>query len=181
MKAFFQKVILKILLSIRTVQQVFLSKFFCQVQQSNPNDSHAKLPKLTLDKFNGELLSWQSFWDEYSVAIHTNSSLSDIEKFNYLRSYLTEATGECIKGLSLALANYQKAVEILKERYGNKQILISSYMDVLVKLPKDDNMKDIDKLRKIYNSLETSVRNLADLGAEILGVEVLFLIIFLLN
>ena len=83
---------------------------------SNPNDSHAKLPKITPDKFKGELLSWQSFWDQYSVAIHTNSSLSDIEKFNYLRSYLTETTGECITGLSLTSANYQKAVEILKER-----------------------------------------------------------------
>ena len=72
-----------------------------------------------------------------------------------------------MKGLSLTSANYQKAVEILKERYGNKQVLISSYMDVFVKLPKADNMKDIDKLRKIYNSLETSVRNLADLGMEI--------------
>ena len=40
-------------------------------------------------------------------------------------------------------------------------------MHVLVKLPKADNMKDIDKLRKIYSSLETSVRNLADLGVEI--------------
>ena len=39
-------------------------------------------------------------------------------------------------------------------------------MDVLVKLPKTDNMKDIDKLRKICNSLEASVRNLADLGVE---------------
>ena len=111
---------------------------------SNPNDSHAKLPKLTLDKFNGEVLSWQSFWDQCSVAIHTNSSVRDIEKFNYLRSYLTEATGECIKGLSLTSANYQKTVEMLKERYGNKQILISSYMDVLEKLPRADNMKDTD-------------------------------------
>ena len=31
-------------------------------------------------------------------------------------------------------------------------------MDVIVKLPRADNMKDLDKLRKIYNSLETSVR-----------------------
>ena len=36
-----------------------------------------------------------------------------------------------------------------------------------MKLPKADNMKDIDKLRKIYNSLKTRVRNLADLGVEI--------------
>ena len=100
---------------------------------SNSNDSHAKLPKLTLDKFNGEVLSWQGYWDQYYVAIHTNSSLSDIGKFNYLRSYLTETTSECVKGLSLTSANYQeKAVEILKELYGNKQVLISSYMDVLV-------------------------------------------------
>ena len=51
---------------------------------SNPNDSHAKLPKLTLSKYNREVLSWQSFWDQYFVAIHTNSSLSDIEKFNVI-------------------------------------------------------------------------------------------------
>ena len=108
-----------------------------------------------------------NFWDQYSVAIHSNSSLSDIEKFNYLRSYLTETTSECIKGLSLTSANYQKAVEILKERYGNTQILISSYVDVLVKLARADNMRVIDKLRKICNSLETSVRNLAELGVEI--------------
>ena len=61
---------------------------------SNPNDSHGKLPKLTLDKFNGEVSSWQSFWDQHFVAIHTNSSLSDIEKFNYLQSYLTETTSD---------------------------------------------------------------------------------------
>ena len=82
---------------------------------SNPNDSYVKLPKVTLGKFNGEILSWQSFWDQYSVAIYANSPLSDIEKFNYLRSYLAETTGECIKSLSLASANYQKTVEILKK------------------------------------------------------------------
>ena len=47
-------------------------------------------------------------------------------------------------------------------------------MDVLVKLPKSDNMKDIDKLRKIYNSLETSERNLADLRLEITPYAVFF-------
>ena len=47
-------------------------------------------------------------------------------------------------------------------------------MDVLVKLPKSDNMKDIDKLRKIYDSLETSERNLADLRLEITLYAVFF-------
>ena len=38
-------------------------------------------------------------------------------------------------------------------------------MDVLVKLRKADNIKDIDKLRNLV-SLETGVRNLVDLGVE---------------
>ena len=78
------------------------------------------------------------------MATHANSSWEILK--NRI-SWLTETTGKCIKSLSLTSANYQKAIEILKERYGNKQILISSYMDVLVKLPKADNMKDIDNLR----------------------------------
>ena len=50
-------------------------------------------------------------------------------------------------------------------------------MDVLVKLPKVDNMNDIDKLCKIYNSLEMSVKNLADLGVEVSYCGILFIII----
>ena len=30
---------------------------------SNPNDSHEKLPKLILNKFDVEVLSWQTFWE----------------------------------------------------------------------------------------------------------------------
>ena len=51
-------------------------------------------------------------------------------------------------------------------------------MDVLLKLPKADNMKNIDKLRKIYDSLETSVRNLADLGVQITSYGTLLTSIF---
>ena len=36
---------------------------------SNQSDSHVKFPKLTLVKCNKEMLSWQSFWDQYYVAI----------------------------------------------------------------------------------------------------------------
>ena len=47
-----------------------------------------KLPKLTIKSFKGDLTTWITFWDSYKAAIHENSSLSDIDKFNYLRSLL---------------------------------------------------------------------------------------------
>ncbi|KRY24377.1 hypothetical protein T03_8419 [Trichinella britovi] len=39
---------------------------------------------LEIKKFNGEYHDWQRFYDEYEATINSNSTLSSIEKFNYL-------------------------------------------------------------------------------------------------
>ena len=46
-----------------------------------------RLPKLIIQPFEGDITKWTSFWDSYNSAIHTNSALSGVDKFNYLRSY----------------------------------------------------------------------------------------------
>jgi hypothetical protein len=53
-----------------------------------------KLPKLTLRAFNGDITTWTTFWDSYESAIHKNSELSDIDKFNYLKSLLERTAQE---------------------------------------------------------------------------------------
>jgi hypothetical protein len=52
----------------------------------HPLSARAKLPKLPLKKFSGNLTDWQSFYDSYKAAVHTNDSLSKVDKFNYLKS-----------------------------------------------------------------------------------------------
>uniref|UniRef100_A0A1X7UJU8 Uncharacterized protein n=1 Tax=Amphimedon queenslandica TaxID=400682 RepID=A0A1X7UJU8_AMPQE len=52
--------------------------------------SRAKLPKLELKEFN-------TFWDLFDSAIHTNSSLFDIEIFTYLRTLLTKAAWNLLR------------------------------------------------------------------------------------
>ena len=47
-----------------------------------------KLPKLSLRRFNGDITKWASFWDSFDSAIHSNASLSGVDKFNYLNSLL---------------------------------------------------------------------------------------------
>lgn len=47
-----------------------------------------KLPKLSLPRFNGDLMRWPTFWDSYESAIHNNDGLTEVDKFNYLRSLL---------------------------------------------------------------------------------------------
>ena len=50
-------------------------------------------------------------------AIHKNDDLTDIDKFNHLRSLLERTAHEAIAGLTLSSANYQ---EILRKQFGNK-------------------------------------------------------------
>ena len=50
--------------------------------------NHAKLPKLELKKFYGNHIDWYPFWESFESAVHRNSSLSGVDKFNYLKSLL---------------------------------------------------------------------------------------------
>ena len=80
--------------------------------------------------------------------------------------YLKNEPLDTICGLTLSSQYFTRAVDILHERCGNKQILISSQMDDLVKLPRVASMNDITTLQKILDSLETRVRSLTDLKVE---------------
>ena len=91
---------------------------------------NAKLPKLTLRKFSGDPKSWQLFWDSFEAAVHNNSSLSKIDKFNYLKSLVEGNAASAIDGFSLTADNYESAVKLLKDRFADPQILIvTSHME----------------------------------------------------
>ena len=131
---------------------------------ASARETKVKLPKLTIQPFKGELTAWTTFWDAYEVAIHSNRSLSDIERFNYLRSLLQGPALDAITGLTLTAANYREAVEVLSKRFGNKQRIIDKHMEALLSLdavPSDTNLK---ALRHLYDAIESQVRGLKSMG-----------------
>ena len=80
---------------------------------STPNRS--KLPKLVLPKFRGDVTQWRAFWDSFNSAIHSNSFLTKIDKFNHLNSLLEGHALRAIQGHTLSESNYQAAIDILKQ------------------------------------------------------------------
>jgi hypothetical protein len=130
----------------------------------SPSAPRVKLPKLTIKKFDGDLTKWVSFWDAFEASIHVNSQLTDIDKFNYLRSFLESAAYEAISGLTLTSANYSEAVDTLKRRFGNSQLIINKHMDALLALPSVTSHNDLKGLRHLYDSVESHVRGLRALG-----------------
>ena len=125
-----------------------------------------KLPKISLKKFSGNELDFVTFLEQFEAAVHKNNELSRIEKFTYLKSLLEEKPLMSIKGLPLTSENYEVALDILKSRYGNKQVIISKHMDHLIKLPNISHSSNTKELRNLYDKIEINIKSLNSLGID---------------
>ena len=85
---------------------------------SNSSYSMSRLPKLALPTFDGNPLSWQSFWDSFCTAVHDNPHLGNIQKLNYLRAQFSGEAPKSIAGFTLTESNYLESIKLLKERFG---------------------------------------------------------------
>ena len=130
------------------------------------SESKVRLPKLMIQSFRGELTTWTTFWDSFEVAIHNNRSLSNIEKFNYLRSLLQGPALDAVAGLTLTDANYNEAVQVLTSRFGNKQLIIDRYMDILLNLEAVVSDSNLRALRHLYDTVEAQIRGLNSMGVQ---------------
>ena len=69
------------------------------------------------------------------------------------------AAASSIQGLPLTEDNYENAVEILKDRFGRKQQIISAHIEELLKLQNCPN-ENATQLRQIYDKINIHVRGL---------------------
>ena len=131
-----------------------------------PKSTKPKLPKLHLPKFKGDVTKWGPFWDSFESSIDKAQEISSIDKFNYLNSLLEGEALRAIRGLSLTSANYKTAIEILKERFGKPQQIISAHMDEMSKLPSLHSNSRIQEVRSVLDRLTIHVRGLETLGVD---------------
>lgn len=123
--------------------------------------SAVKLPKLDLVSYNGDKLKWTEFWDLFEAAVHTNQSLTKIEKLNYLKSKVFRTANFAKSGLTLSHKNCDIANSILhfvKGRLGNVQSVVNKHYSDLINLQSASNQTT--HLRRLYDDLERHLRSL---------------------
>ena len=96
--------------------------------------ARARLSKLEVKKFGGRINEWQEFWDSYQSAIHSNHSLSGVDKFSYLRGVLEGPANASIAGFALTEANYHAAIELLLRRFGKKIAIKRAHISEVLKV-----------------------------------------------
>ena len=94
-------------------------------------------------------------------AIHTNKSLSDFQRFIYLKSLLKYEAPQTVSDFAIKNVDYCKAVALLHERYGQKHRIVQTYLNALLDLPAP--MNTISSLRTFYDKTEGYIRGLETL------------------
>ncbi|XP_065219655.1 uncharacterized protein LOC135845119 [Planococcus citri] len=124
-----------------------------------PTSICAKLPKLTLPEFSGNILKWKEFWDSYEAKIH-KTNLPDCDKFEYLVQCLKGRAQKSIEGMPVTSQNYPKAIAILEKKYYNRKLIIDSHYSILRNIPpiEDKDKNNVYKLRKTLDDFEVNLR-----------------------
>ena len=117
---------------------------------------------MTTANFSGDVLKWQTFYESFTTAIHSKPNISNVQKFDYLVGYLEGEAKKTVERFNITNKNDQKSLDLLGERFGNTQVIITTHMNEFLKAKyvKSDN------LRQLYDTLEVHVRLLPSLNVD---------------
>ena len=132
---------------------------------SSKDEIQAKLPKLTITKFNGTFEDWTRFWNQFSETID-KTGIPNVTKFAYLRELLDANVRKTVEALParapltsegssyqrglllparapLTSEGYTRAKAILEEKYGKRCEIIKAYTKQILELPVIPNVNII--------------------------------------
>ena len=151
---------------VKAMEKTKAKPVVVNVDDQKERKPEMRLPKLNLKPYDGDPLKWKTFIDTFECAVDKRKDLSDVEKMTYLVTLCQGEAELCIQGMSISNENYDTALRMLKERFGDEQILISAHMNKLLNLETTSNFINIKELRSLYNDIEVQIRSLRGIGLE---------------
>ena len=102
-------------ISPRHLSGAWCSKCSRESPKRSDGGNITRIPKLDIPTFNGEILNWQKFWDQFAIVVHNQKNISNAERLLYLEQAVHGGpAAKAIEGLSRTGAQYEQAFEHLK-------------------------------------------------------------------
>ena len=74
------------------------------------------LPRIEIPTFDGNILNWRLFWEQFQAAVHDKPQLGEVDKLTYLRNALKDGPAKSvIQGITQMAESYQEAIRCLKD------------------------------------------------------------------
>lgn len=115
------------------------------------DSNSAKLPKITIQPFDGKLENWISFSQLFNSLIH-NRNISNIEKLHYLMTSVQGKAFDLIKNYPITEESYVDAYNALNEFYNRKRQITFSYYEKMLSCEqvKSKSASELDKVNRVF-------------------------------
>lgn len=127
-------------------------------------NSDVKLPRLSIPSFAGDYKEWPAFKDLLSSSVHSNSNLSNVSKFQYLKGLLRGEAASLIRHMQMTEENYPQAWDKLAERYDKSRHIINAYIKVFMD-QSSVNQVNSKNLRQLVDRSDEVIRALMSFPA----------------
>jgi len=115
-----------------------------------------KLPNMKLLEFNGDYDKFIPYWDTFHSMVDSKKILN-VQKLNHLVNTLKGPAASFIAGYQMTGDNYELIVDKLKQKYGQRRVVVSKILRALLFRPQCTSMKQV---RETVDFLQASVRQL---------------------
>uniref|UniRef100_A0A914MNQ2 CCHC-type domain-containing protein n=1 Tax=Meloidogyne incognita TaxID=6306 RepID=A0A914MNQ2_MELIC len=120
-----------------------------------------RLPELKMDPFYGDPKKWPTFWQMFSINIDQRP-MDNIRKMSYLFTFLQGPAKDLVAGFVLTNENYDRALDLLKSRFGNSRAITEALEAELMNLTPPNEFSH--SLRAFVDSVERICRQLEAFG-----------------
>lgn len=126
-----------------------------------------KLPELKMPVFSGQKTQWAEWFEIFTAVVHNNPNLSDSSKLIHLRTHLAEEPKKFIEGLRVDNpANYQTAVNLLKDKFGGEVEFVQRLHLDLAGLKEAHSFAEV---QHFATNVDRLTRQLANYGQNVEG------------
>ncbi|CAG9126303.1 unnamed protein product [Plutella xylostella] len=123
-------------------------------------------PVLDIPQFHGNYHLWTSFKDLFMEAIHNNSSLSNAQKMQFLKSKVKGEAERLIQHLKVSSDNYGACWELLNNRYNNRKLIFSAHINIMLNLPSMQNQASINQIKRLHDVTIECLNAVKNLGID---------------
>lgn len=122
-------------------------------------------PKIEIPEFSGNYSKWISFKDLFLETIHNNPMINKAQKMQHLKTRLRGEAERLVQHLNINAENYNSCWDILSQRYDNRRLQFTSFVNTMLNLPAI-SQPDSSTLKRLHDVIMECMNGLTNIGLE---------------
>ena len=131
-----------------------------------PSMFKASINDFPIPEFDGEPTHWHSFWDSFSALIDSRTDISNVAKFNKLKSHLRGRALQAVASFPITDDCYKDAINRLKSYFVDDKFLLTKLHNEAAELKKPQhNLADLSEFHSNAERIKLQIKKIT--GKEI--------------